>query len=233
MMMFLRWTGTLRVILFIDLKLCGSNIFLSRFRLKILTERHPSWRRISHITTAISHEAHLWSWTLYRKKRIWENIYNDHNSNYPAAASILMLFRKRKKKVKKIINKKKDSYYIHIFTFPLVIMWNLQTLVELYRWQETDGAGGGIERWKKGRQSEVKDADGNGTCVGRKPAGEEMFSFISTSGKEFMPQFISCCFFSAVSGYGRVCLRVTECLFSDRRGGHEEGKAKGEKRSPR
>lgn len=73
------------------------------------------------------------------------------------------------------------------------VNFTVLTLVELYQWQETDR---GRCWWRnermKGEQSEVKEVNGKGTCVGRKPAGEEMWNvFISVFHiwKKFMPQF--------------------------------------------
>lgn len=90
--------------------------------------------------------------------------------------------------------------------------------------------------------------NGKRTCVGRKPVGEEIGDgcfFISffTPGRSSCPDFVGFgefCFQLVVklwcfdvNRYGPVCLKVTECLFSDWWGGHEKGQVKGEKPSLR
>lgn len=97
----------------------------------------------------------------------------------------------------------------------------------------------------KDGQSEAKEVNDRGTCVGRKPVGEEMrnecfFSFshleevhasILWVFGEFYFQFVVKFWYFDMSRYGLVCLKVMGCLFSDWWDGHE--KVKGEKPSLR
>lgn len=152
-----------------------------------------------------------------------------------------MLFRKKsKKKNKKWLLLLLSHIYIptgHHVNFTVL------TLVELYRWQQNGQRPVLVKEWTYEGQTEArwKKANGKGTCIGRKPVGEEMgngcFSIsLVISGRspclnfvgfgEFLFHFVVKLWYFDVNRYGLVCLKVTECLFSGWWGGREKGKSK-------
>lgn len=65
----------------------------------------------------------------------------------------------------------------------------------------------------------MKEVKGKGTCVGRKPVGEEVFTSGRSSSLNFMGfgefyfQFVVKLWYFDVNRYGLVCLKVGECFF--------------------
>lgn len=88
----------------------------------------------------------------------------------------------------------------------------------------------------KGGQGVVKEVKGKGTCIGKKPVGEEVFTSGRSSSLNFMGfgefyfQLVVKLWYFDVNRYGLVCLKVGECLLSDWWRGSKKEKVREKKR---
>lgn len=202
-----------------------------------------------HFTWSLSLELDFVQKRGFKKKKK-----KDHNSDYPATASIIMLFRKIKTNNKKRKNQKwlLLLQYFLISTFPLDIMWILQCwlLASSTSWQETDR---GRCCWRNGhvarRRSEVKwrkwmekkrVLEGN---LWEKRWKTDVFTFfIFIYHRRLSPKcyglwrILAWCWAFGISNwdrFGLVCLKVAEGLLWEWQDGRKKVKGKGRKPSLR
>lgn len=181
-------------------------------------------RRISHITTAISHEAHLRSWTLYRKrgfKKKFKKKNYDHISDYQSAASFLIIFQKHLKKK----NKKKEKVTAPTTFISSHSCW---TSCEFYGVDSNGALLVGRKRWRWWKTERWKEVESDGKVVdGKEERASEgnlqekrrIFddaSFYIRRGSsclssvedfQFGVEIWFFFFFPNVNRYGRACLK--------------------------